>query len=133
MQLESEFPFERQVFHLNYSRNEPIYFHLTIQIIFPYYKAWRPFFRQESFVFITTLYLNIYNWSARKGGGGEGVDDIVYIQCLRPLPNIVRKKDKCQIFTTVLFILILITAFHLSSPEINCYRGWFFVLPFYSL
>ena len=72
MQLESEFPFERQVFHLNYSRNEPIYFHLTIQIIFPYYKAWRPFFRQESFVFITTLYLNIYNWSARKGGGGGG-------------------------------------------------------------
>ena len=71
MQLESEFPFERQVLHLNCNRNEPIYY-LTIQIKFPHYKAWHLFFRQESFVFIMTLYLNIYNWSARKGGEGVG-------------------------------------------------------------
>ena len=96
MQLESEFPFERQVLQLNYNRNEPIYFYLTIQIIFPHYKAWHLFFRQESFVFIMTLYRNIYNWSARKGGGGGWItkDDIVYIQCLRPLLNIVRKKRR---------------------------------------
>ena len=131
MQLESEFPFERQVLHLNYNRNEPIYFYLTIQIIFPHYKAWHLFFRQESFVFIMTLYLNIYNWSARKGGGGRGwrtKDDMVYIHCLRPLLNIVRKKEESQIFTTDLFILILTTAFRLSSSEINCYKGWFFCL-----
>ena len=53
---------------------------------------------------------------------------MVYIHCLRPLLNIVRKKEESQIFTTDLFILILTTAFRLSSSEINCYKGGFFCL-----